>query len=378
MKKRMFVVVLILSSLLCSCGSQGKEPSDKDAAISLQAPSTEAGEKDIPQVTVTEYPLPEEVAALEKLDLMDMGLYVDKEQSMYNSDLLNFGYLTTDEEGNVYFFDETQQAIFVCGPEGENKELLYEGIGGSLHVSNGYLYFVRYSVEGDFAAFCSDSIVRIDVNTKEAEVLYENLPGQILIMQDILYSSDYGSDYGIISMNLEEPDGDITGLSEIKCVFLNTDGRYLIYNESSFAYKRGYLLALDIETGTNYFVESKITYPLLTGNWFSYFDLGTSTRHVLDLETGTDTDLGYHIQHAVSDGNKLYWANQTAGSFQIMLWDGEEVQEFLTVEGKEGVTGDVLLYLTEDYLYWMLESEIFKEADWGYYQFSDGEMGRLN
>ncbi len=99
MKKRMFVVVLILSSLLCSCGSQGKEPSDKDAAISLQAPSTEAGEKDIPQVTVTEYPLPEEVAALEKLDLMDMGLYVDKEQSMYNSDHLNCGYLTTDEEG---------------------------------------------------------------------------------------------------------------------------------------------------------------------------------------------------------------------------------------------------------------------------------------
>ena len=64
---------------LCGCGSQGKEPSDKDAAISLQVPSTAAEEKDIPQVTVTEYPLPEEAAALDNLDLMDMGLYADKE-----------------------------------------------------------------------------------------------------------------------------------------------------------------------------------------------------------------------------------------------------------------------------------------------------------
>ncbi len=373
MKKQIMILGLMLI-FLCSCGSQGKEPSDKDAAISLQAPSTEAGEKDISQVTVTEYPLPEEVAALEKLDLMDMGLYADKEQSMYNSDLLNFGYLTTDEEGNVYFFDEAQQAIFMCGPEGENKELLYEGIGGSLHVSNGYLYFVLYSVEGDFAAFCSDSIVRIDVNTKEAEVLYENPHGEILIIQDILYSSDYG----LISMKLEEPDGEFTRLSEIGCVYLNTDGRYLLYNESSLVNKRGYLLAWDIETGTNYFVESKIAFPLLTGSWFSYLDFSTSTRHVLDLETGTDIDLGYSIQHAVGDGNKLYWANQTTGSFQIMLWDGEEVQEFLTVEGKEGVYGDVFLYLTEDYLYWMFESEIFKEADWGYYHFLDGKTGRLN
>lgn len=374
MQRRMFVIVLVLI-LLCSCGSKGEDLSDNGDAISLQVPdTTEESEKNIPQVTITEYPMPEEIAALEKLDLMDMGLYADTEQSMRNSNQLNFGYLTTDEEGNVYFMDETQQAIFMCGSEGENKELLYEGIGGNLHVSNGYLYFVLYSVEGDFGALCSDSIVRIDVNTKEAEVLYENPPGQILIMQDILYSSDYG----LISIKLEEPDGEFTRLSEIECAFFNTDGRFLLYNESSLAYERGYLLAWDIETGTNYFVESKIAYPLLTGNWFSYMDFGTGTRHVLDLETGTDTDLGYYIQHAVGDGNKLYWAKQATGSFQIMVWYGEEVQEFLTVEGKEGVYGDVLLYLTEDYLYWMFESKIFVEADWGYYRLSDGKMGRLN
>ncbi len=96
----------------------------------------------------------------------------------------------------------------------------------------------------------------------------------------------------------------------------------------------------------------------------------------MDLETGTD--LGYYAQCAVSDGNKLYWVKQHTGSFQIMLWAGEEVQEFLMVEGKEGVYGDVLLYLTEDYLYWMFESKIYDEADWGYYRLSDGETGRLN
>ena len=377
MRKQIVAFGLVLI-FLCGCGSQEKEPSDKDNAISLQIPDTTEEKKEIPKVTITEYPLPEEIAALEKLNLMDMGLYADKEQSMYNSNELNFGYLTTDEEGNVYFYDETQQAIFMCGPEGENKELLYEGIGMDLYFSNGYLYFVRYSVVGDFVSLHNDSIVRIDVNTKEAEVLYENPPGQILIMQDILYSCDYGNDYGLISMKLEEPDKGFTRLSEIKYLFLNTDGRYLLYNESNFAYERGYILAWDIETETNYFVESKKTYPLLTGSWFSYFDLGTGTRHVLDLETGTDTDLGYYIQHAVGYGNKLYWAKQTTGSFQIMVWDGEEVQEFLTVEGKEGVYGDVVLYLTEDYLYWMFESKIYEEADWGYYRFSDSEMGRLN
>ena len=372
MKKQIFAFGLVLI-FLCGCGSKENEPSDKGEAISLQVPSTTAEEKDIPKVTVTEYPLPEEVAALEKLDLMDMGLYADEELSMRNSNQLNFGYLTTDEEGNVYFMDETQQAIFMCGPEGEDKELLYEGFGSFLHVSNGYLYFMESDVE---TLYCV-GIVRIDVNTKEAEVLYEGPSGETLVMQDILYNNVSG----LVSMKLEEPDGEFTRLSEINCVFLNTDGRYLLYNmvtdEPKFL-TRGYILAWDTETETNYFVESKKMFPLLAGNWLSYCDSWTGNRHVLDLETGTDIDLGYYAQRAVSDGNKLYWVKLHSGNFQIMLWDGEEVQEFLTVEGKEGVYGDVFLYLTEDYLYWMFESKIFEEADWGYYRFSDGEMGRLN
>ena len=373
MKKQIMILGLMLI-FLCSCGSQGKEPSDKDDAISLQAPSTEAGEKDITQVTVTEYPLPEEVAALEKLDLMDMGLYADKEQSMRNSNQLNFGDLTTDEEGNVYFVDYTQHAIFMCGSEGEDKELLYEGVGEFLHVSNGYLYFVEIDVE---TLYCV-GIVRVAINTKEVEVVYEGSCGELFVMQDILYNNVSG----LVSMKGEEPGGEFTRLSEIRCVFFNTDGRYLLYNmvtdDTGFLSQRGYLLAWDMETETNYFVESRKVFPLLAGNWLSYCDVWTGSRHVLDLETGTDTDLGYYTQRAVSDGNKLYWVKQHTGSFQIMLWDGEEVQEFLTVEGKEGVYGDVLLYLTEDYMYWMFESDFMKEADWGYYRFSDGEMGRLN
>ena len=221
-------------------------------------------------------------------------------------------------------------------------------------------------------------IVRIAIYTKEAEVLYETPCGEILVMRDILYNNVPG----LVSMKLEEPDGEFTRLSEINGVFFNTDGRYLLYNmvtdDTGFLSQRGYLLAWDTETETNYFVESRKMFPLLAGNWLSYVDVWTGSRHVLDLETGTDTDLGYYAQHAVSDGNKLYWVKQYTGSFQIMLWDGEEVQEFLAVEGKEGVYGDVLLYLTGDYLYWMFESDYLKEADWGYYRFSDSETGRLN
>ncbi|MDE6129469.1 MAG: DUF5050 domain-containing protein, partial [Lachnospiraceae bacterium] len=273
-----------------------------------------------------------------------------------------------------YFVDYTQHAIFMCGPEGEDKELLYEGVGEFLHVSNGYLYFVEIDVE---TLYCV-GIVRVAINTKGAEVVYEGSCGELFVLQDILYNNVSG----LVSKKLEELDGEFTKLSEIKCVFLNTDGRYLLYNmvtdDTGFLSQRGYLLAWDTETETNYLVESRKVFPLLAGNWLSYVDVWTGSRHVLDLETGTDTDLGYYTQRAVSDGNKLYWVKQHTGSFQIMLWDGEEVQEFLTVEGKEGVYGDVLLYLTEDYLYWMFESKIYEEADWGYYRFSDGETGRLN
>ena len=301
MRKQILALGLVLI-FLCSCGSQGTEPSDKDAAISLQAPGAATEEKDIQQVTVTEYPLPEEVAALEKLDLMDMDLYADKEQSLCNSNQLSFGDLTTDEEGNVYFVDFTQHAIFMCGPEGEDKELLYEGVGEFLHVSNGYLYFVEIDVE---TIYCV-GIVRIAIDTKEAEVLYETPCGEILVMRDILYNNVPG----LVSMKLEEPDGEFTRLSEINGVFFNTDGRYLLYNmvtdDTGFLSQRGYLLAWDTETETNYFVESRKMFPLLAGNWLSYVDVWTGSRHVLDLETGTDTDLGYYAQHAVSDGNKLY------------------------------------------------------------------------
>lgn len=170
--KKQIVILGLLLIFLCGCNSKGNEPSDKDDAISLQVPDAPAEEKDIPQVTITEYPLPEEVAALEKLELMDMGLYADKEQSMRNSNQLSFGDLTTDEKGNVYFVDYTRHAIFMCGPEGEDKELLYEGVGEFLHVSNGYLYFVEIDVE---TLYCV-GIVRVAINTKEAEVVYEEPP----------------------------------------------------------------------------------------------------------------------------------------------------------------------------------------------------------
>lgn len=373
MRKRMLMIAAAFI-LLCGCGSQGKEPSPKDDAVSLQVPGT-AGEeeKSIPEVTVTEYPLPEEVAALEKLDLLNMGLYADKEQSMRNSNQLNFGYFTTDEEGRVYFADYTQNAIFRCGPEGEDKELFCEGLG-DLHISNGYLY----SGTVDAETLKLDRIIKVDIDTKESEILYEGHCGEILVMEDILYNSIPG----LASMDLKEPDKGFTQLSEIKDVFLNTDGRYLLYNmvtdNTKFLFERGYILAWDTETETNYFLDSQKTFLLLTGNWLSYMDGRTGSRHVLDLKTGTDTDLGYYVQRASGDGENLYWVKQETGSFQIMHWDGEEIRELLTVEGREGVYGDVFLYLTEDYLYWMFEAELLTEADWGYYRLADGKIGRLN
>lgn len=340
----------------------------------MQQPgSTQEGEKEIPPVTVTEYSLPEEVAALEKLDVMEMGLYADEEQSMRNSNQLNSGYLAADGEGNIYYVDFAENAIFKCGPEGENKELLYQGTGTYLYAENGYLYAEEIEDKKNY----DSNIIRINVQTKE-ELLYENSCAEITILQDVLYTNIAGFSF----IRLNEQDKDITILSEISAVFFNSDGRYLLYNmvneNSKFLFQRGYLLAWDTETETNYFVESKMIFPLLAGNWLSYFDLRTNTRHVLDMETGADTDLTVYIQRAASDGHKLYWVQQEIGSFQIMQWDGKEIQELLKVEGEADKYGDVFLYLTDDHLYWMLETKFLEEAKWGYYRFSDGKTGSLN
>lgn len=373
MKKQLLVLGLTL--VLCGCSSQEKELSNKNDTISLQIPnSTDESEKEVSQTVVTEYPLPEEVAAMEKLDVIEMGLYVDREQSMRNSNHLNFGTLTSDSEGNIYFTDFTENAIFMCGPEGQNKELLYEESGDYLYISNGCLYFGGVEPKERYI----DSFIRVDCNTKETEVLYEKPCGEVRVLQDVVYLLTPGFSY----MKLDEENGEIVELSKMEYAFLNTDGRYLFYNmateEPRFLFERGYLLAWDTETETNYFLESKMVFPLLAGNWLSYVDPWTGSRHVLDLKTGSDTDLGYYAQRAASDGQKLYWCMQHDGSFQIMQWAGEEIQELCTVNVESERYGDARLFLTEEYLYWIYEIGIREESEWGYYRLSDGKTGRLN
>lgn len=370
MWKRVMVLLMVIT-FLCGCGEAENKFSNRDASLQLPDATTES-EKEIPKVEVTEYPLPKEIAGLKKIELKAMKLYADKKQSMYNSNQLNFGYLTTDEEGNIYFSDFTRNAIFMCGLEGENKRLIYEGTGTCMYAVNGYLYFGAVEPEEKYI----EKIVKMEVSTKKVENPYQELCGEIMFLQDTLYLDNLG----LGSIKLDETDSDLAMLTEVEPVFLNSDGRYLLYNmvtdEPRFLFERGYLLAWDTETEENYFVESKMVFPLLAGSWLSYVDLQTNTRHVLDMKTGVDTDLQHFIQHAVSDGHKLYWAQLDKGSFRVFQWDGEEIEELFMVEKEK--YGDVCLYLAEDYLYWMCEIELMEEAEWGYYRLADGKSGRLN
>ena len=373
MQKSVLMAMFMLI-FLCSCGNGEKEVTGTDTMVSLQTPDIESEPKEIPSVTVTEYSLPEEIATLEKLELRNMDISTDEWQYMYNSNQMNFGYFASDEEGNIYFSDFTQNAIFMCGPEGEGKKLLYEGTGTCMYAANGYLYFGCVEPEEKYI----ENVVKIDIHAKEAVFPYKNLCGEMMFLEDRMYFNVWG----LCSLETGEIEGNPVMLSEIEPVSLNSDGRYLFYNiiteDTKLLFERGYLLAWDTETEKNYFVGSKMIFPLLAGDWLTYIDLQTNTRHVLDMRTGTDTDLEYTIQHVVSDGHKLYWAQQDIGSFQICQWDGQEIQELFTVEVEAEKYGDVCLYLTKDYLYWMLEIELMEEADWGYYRLADGKEGRLN
>ncbi|MBD5536286.1 MAG: DUF5050 domain-containing protein [Lachnospiraceae bacterium] len=383
MKKK--ILLFTISIFLVGCGVKNNSQTNGSEAqkneteeISLYVPQTENTDGGESEDLGKQGAEPENggmdslgMDSWEKIDWMDLQIYTDEAMSRENSNHLNWGYLTADEEGKIYYVDFAEGVVFCSDKEGENKEIFYEGTGKSLRVSGEYLY-----LKNDNAG-----LVRIRLDSGEVEPVWVEACGDFIILQDVIYIS---TPDGLVKAQLDGSESEIVRAEETDVTSLTGgEGTFLMYNaikgEDISFYFEGHLLCW--HEGKEYYVEEKVIYPLLAGNWLSVQDIRTSTRHVWDMETGTDTDLGAYAQQAVSDGTKVYFANEWAENFQVLVWDGTETKELFSVEreGQELTTAtNFYMYLTEEYLYWIARIGFEPECRWGYYRLADGQTGRLN
>lgn len=303
MKKK--ILLFAISIFLVGCGVKNNSQTDGSEAqkneteeISLYVPQAESTDGEESEDLGKQGAEPENggMDSLEKIDWKDLQIYTDEAMSRENSNRLNWGYLTADEEGKIYYMDFTEGAVFCASPEGENKEVFYEGTGRSLQVSGEYLY-----LKNDNAG-----LVRIRLDSGEVEPVWVEACGNFIILQDVIYIS---TPDGLVKAQLDGSESEIIRAEETDVTSLTGgEGTFLMYNaikgEDIAFYFEGHLLCR--YEGKEYYVEEKAIYPLLAGNWLSVHDIRTSTRHVWDMETGTDTDLGAYAQQAVSDGKKSF------------------------------------------------------------------------
>lgn len=373
--------LFIVSVLLTGCGKETDEQTNGTdetqgsgtEEVSLYVPQTEGTDRENTE-DLNQQETEQENGSMdsaEKIDWKDLQIYTDVAMSRENSNRLNWGYLTADEEENIYYVDFTEGVVFRASPEGENKEIFYEGSGGGLQVVGEYLY-----MKDDNAG-----LIRIRLDNGEVESVWEDGCGDFIILQDVIYIS---TSEGLVRAQLDGNESEIVRAEETDVAsFTGGNGEFFICNaikgEDVAFYFEGHLLCW--HDGKEYPMEGTAIYPLLAGKWLSVQDIQTSSRHVWDMETGTDIDLGVYAQQAASDGTKIYYASNRMENFQVFVWDGTEKKEFFSVE-KEGeeltATTNFYMYLTEDYVYWISRIGFEPECRWGYYRLADGQTGRLN
>ena len=107
MKKNVIWISVLAVTLLCACST--KENNEKPIMTPTPTPAVTAAPTETPLPTPTNTPVAtptptkQQVAqtyinSLETIELTDLDCYVDLEESIRNSNLLNYGWLTYDEE----------------------------------------------------------------------------------------------------------------------------------------------------------------------------------------------------------------------------------------------------------------------------------------
>ena len=101
---------------------------------------------------------------------------------MRNSNILNFGYLTYDEAGNIYYCNKEDGQLYTSDSKGKNKRLITENseVYGWLQLKDEWLYY-------------SDTMTRInrvDINTGNRQILSDEYSGVFFVDGENIYFED--------------------------------------------------------------------------------------------------------------------------------------------------------------------------------------------
>lgn len=373
--KRITMVIMLFAflGLFGGCG-EGKEQenSPKECVTATPIPEqwTSATGQGDPEkedrILTKRAQIIEAMESGEQMELAELSLYAGKEASLLNSNVLhNFGYLTYDEAGTIYFTDRNIGGIFVADRYGKNRWQLTSDSGKNLQIAGEWLYYLS---TGD------NYIKRIHLETHKAEIVWGQSCEAFLIWQEKLYINGFDGFYAA------EPDGGnpiLLHKQELMLYRLQVaeNGLWLgnAYNEYDYAFMmEGHLLTFEETKNIPCYIEKGIREPLLAGKWICF---GSGRQKIWDLETDTETELNFHDDNCVSDGIYLYACAGMDEKKIMYRFDGAEKEELFCMESELYARNK---FLTPNMLYWMLDSA---GGDWlyelWYYDLETGETGKI-
>lgn len=359
---------LLAAVLLAGCsGEESGVTGSPESDTGEQQEGTASGDSTVSasgeeQEAQTAESIEDQIRALEVWTWQDIcGESISPEDAMRNSAKENFEYLTWSGNGErIYYSDLAENKIYACTAEGEEKVCLYEAAGWHLNIRNGFLYALLQDAE-------KKGIVKINCDTGEVLDVFTEPCGEFFFLQDQLYIN---TAEGFCVYN--EEDGSRTYCRkelEVANIQLcrNTILANAINGEDSSFFMKGYLLGYDTAEEQFFLVKENALWSVAAGDWLSFFDTGTNSRHVLDRVTGEDRDLGVYASYVASDGASLYYQGKED---QIYCWNGQEAKALELSQAVEG--GIQFFYLTPTHLYWMQT-----DKTWWYYDLESGKSGNL-
>lgn len=361
MKRLKIRLLLLAVVLLAGCGEE-KESAGTDlpesGAEEQQRETVPMGSSlEIDEGQQTSDDTEKRIIALEVRawqDICEEG--ISAEEAMLNSARENFAYLAWSGNGEtIYYSDISANKIYACTAEGEEKTCLYENAGQYLQVKDGWLY-AKIGAES--------KTVKINCETGESVDVFTEPCGEHFFLQDALY---------IITEDgfcvLDEEDG-----SRVYCGQEFEVANVQLYDKIIFAnaikgedvsfFMKGYLLGYDTVEGQYFLVKENALWPVAAGDWLSYLDKETNSRHVMNRVLREDMDLGIYAQYVACDGASLYYQDKDD---QIYCWNGQEATALVPVEGAAQH-----FFLTPTHLYWMQT-----DMTWWFYDFESGKSGSL-
>lgn len=372
--KKLYKLMLfgIACLFFCACNYENKGSSgEKESDTYLNSPTPTKPMKKIE----------ENVLNIETMDWTELDCYVDEETSRQNSNFLNYGFLTYDEEGNIYYIDLNYNVIYVSDYKGENKRLISENSDA----------FGWLRLDGDWLYYCTQetAIMRVHIETGETEQICEEYSGHFRIDEEKLYWEDRENGGFSLADTFGRNKELVADTSAFYVGFFQKGNDFWLMEGDSKATQNQEHYIIKAEEKKTVVLNQKGYYPLLAGVYLSVVDEEVNERHIWNLETKEKFDLEARIdQTMVSDGKNFYYKQIMYGDAYakdgdslpkeqnafIFQWDGGEPELIWQID----TDNLYYMFLTPKALYCLpqMKAEGYKYSLL-YYDLETGETGKI-